>query len=217
MVGYIYYISNTVNNKLYVGKTISTLKERLGEHRRESRKQRTENRPLYRAMRKYGEDKFSIHLLEKVPFELLSEREMYWIDKLDTYANGYNATRGGEGKILLGEDLSELFIQDYRSGMNLSQIAEKHGCDMHTVLNRLRSVGINTKENAINQRKFKINQYDLNGKFIQSFSSFKDAARYLANNGVDATLKTISACVGRAAKGKLKTYHGFIWVYADES
>ena len=77
MIGYIYYISNTVNDKLYVGKTTSSLKERFKTHCKDSKRVYKEQRPLYRAMQKYGEDKFSIHLLEEAPEEHLAAREIF--------------------------------------------------------------------------------------------------------------------------------------------
>lgn len=61
-------------------------------------------KPLYLAMRKYGRENFSFTILEECELELLKEREIYWIEKLKTYDNGYNATRGGDlydGEIVL--------------------------------------------------------------------------------------------------------------------
>lgn len=50
---YIYQIINDVNGKIYVGKTIGTLEKRFKEHCRDANKKNTENRPLYRAIKKY--------------------------------------------------------------------------------------------------------------------------------------------------------------------
>ena len=54
-------------------------------------------------MLKYGIDNFEIKELEylKEGGKILSDREIYWIEKLGTYGhNGYNATKGGDGKTL---------------------------------------------------------------------------------------------------------------------
>jgi transposase len=60
------------------------------------------------AMRKYGRENFSFQILEECPEEQLAEREIYWIEKLNTYKEGYNETRGGdlpsEKSIHLGEE-----------------------------------------------------------------------------------------------------------------
>jgi hypothetical protein len=51
-------------------------------------------------------------------------------------------------------------------------------------------------------------QYDLNGKFINSYSSTGVAARTLG-------LKSGSH-IGECCRGKIKTYKGFIWRYAED-
>lgn len=71
-----------------------TLEKRFQEHCTDSKKFNLENRPLYLAMRKYGCDKFRIELLEEPEIEALAEREQFWISKLNTFHDGYNATLG---------------------------------------------------------------------------------------------------------------------------
>ena len=102
MFGYIYKITNKVNGKAYVGKTTDTVQVRWKEHLKDFKRKRCANRPLYRAIRKYGIDAFNVETLEKVKLENLSERETYWIEHFHTYTDGYNATSGGDGKVLYG-------------------------------------------------------------------------------------------------------------------
>ena len=47
-------------------------------------------------MNKYGLEHFRISLIEET--DKPEEREIYWIQKLNTYHFGYNATLGGDGK-----------------------------------------------------------------------------------------------------------------------
>ena len=65
-MGYIYKISNTVNNKVYIGQTVFSTEERWKQHISASFDTgfRGDNL-LYRAMRKYGRDKFHIETIEK--------------------------------------------------------------------------------------------------------------------------------------------------------
>ena len=77
MDGFIYKITNDINGKIYIGKTLNSLEHRFNEHKRASRKKYCENRPLYSAMRKYGVENFSITLIEKASIEILAEREIY--------------------------------------------------------------------------------------------------------------------------------------------
>lgn len=64
-MGYIYLITNKINNKKYVGKTTKSIKERWEEHLKDSKKEKCEIRPLYRAIRKYGIENFTIEEIEK--------------------------------------------------------------------------------------------------------------------------------------------------------
>lgn len=59
---YIYLITNDINNHQYIGKTeYSDIQKRFKEHYKESKKSRTEQRPLYRAIRKYGIELIAIY------------------------------------------------------------------------------------------------------------------------------------------------------------
>lgn len=51
-------------------------------------------------------------------------------------------------------------------------------------------------------------QYDLKGKFINSYSSTGEAARSLGIKN--------SSHIGECCRGKIKKYKGFIWRYADD-
>ena len=106
----IYVITNNVNGKQYIGLSKNCLK-RWADHYSKaytSKKEDDINKVLYKAMRKYGRENFSFRILEECSEEQLQEREIYWIDQLKTYDNGYNETRGGElsgpKSIHLGED-----------------------------------------------------------------------------------------------------------------
>lgn len=102
----IYKITNTVNGKVYVGQTVQKLRMRWALHKHQSLNR---NRPLYRAMRKYGISKFIIEELEVFPTgtnkERFDVREVFWIKELNSMApNGYNLTSGGNGKFFLSKE-----------------------------------------------------------------------------------------------------------------
>lgn len=103
--GIIYSILNKVNGHRYIGQTQQDLSKRWGQHIQESKT--FSDRPLYRAINKYGIGMFTVRIIEEdIPIDKLSERETYWIEQFDTYNKGYNATTGGEGGTIR-EDIKE--------------------------------------------------------------------------------------------------------------
>lgn len=90
-------IENILNGKFYIGKTVKTLQERFKQHIRCAK--RRVNRKLYDAMNHYGIDQFVIHVMEDniQSEDVLNEREIYWISKLNAVENGYNMAEGGQG------------------------------------------------------------------------------------------------------------------------
>ena len=94
-MGSIYKITNTVNDKSYIGKTIhdaekTRVKQHLYGHG---------NKLLNMAVKKYGVDVFAYEILHDgiIP-ELLDSYEIEEITKHNTVSpNGYNLTHGGDG------------------------------------------------------------------------------------------------------------------------
>ena len=146
MNGFIYKISNSINDKIYIGKTLSTIEKRFAQHQKDALKPEENNRPLYRAMRKYGPENFFVELIETVPLENLSEREKYWINYYHSYENGYNATLGGDGKQLYDYDA---IVKHFLDGSLVKELADEFGCCTDTICQALRLGGLNPKTNSI--------------------------------------------------------------------
>ncbi|MGA8490412.1 MAG: GIY-YIG nuclease family protein [Terriglobales bacterium] len=92
----VYVIRNRVNGKQYVGISNYGTANRWRGHVSEA--QTGTPYPLHRAIRKYGAACFTIHVLERCASDSkLKAAEVRWINKLDAYHNGYNATFGGDG------------------------------------------------------------------------------------------------------------------------
>ena len=91
----IYLIKNHVNGKQYVGLTVGSLESRLKQHFAAARKGR--KAPLPNAIRKYGEDAFSIELIrsDAISYEQLQDQEINEIATRGTIGNGYNSAIGG--------------------------------------------------------------------------------------------------------------------------
>lgn len=94
----IYCITNTVNGKQYVGQS-TDIDARWRHHRDLLNAGCHVNRHLQYAWNKYGAESFRFSVLEILEDDKhISEREIFWIQELDTFENGYNLTLGGEGQ-----------------------------------------------------------------------------------------------------------------------
>ena len=94
----IYYIK--FNNKYYIGKDFEINKlKRIKEHINILKKNSHYNTYLQRAYNKYGHANMEYGVLKELDCskEELSEIEKEYIQKYDSYHNGYNLTLGGEG------------------------------------------------------------------------------------------------------------------------
>ena len=207
-MGYIYLITNNVNGNKYVGKTELSIEERWGQHIKDSKKEKCEIRPLYRAIRKYGVENFSIKEIDTGQGEELNNKEQYWIQHYDTYKNGYNATLGGDGKILLEYDE---IIKTYLLNHNATEVARTLVCSVDSVYKILKANDVPiTKNTEIITEKYakEIVQYDKKGNFLQIHRSAHDAARFL---GDERYRQHIQECL----KGKRKSAYGYLWRYKD--
>jgi len=202
---YIYKVTNNINGKIYVGKTLHSIEKRWKEHCLDYKKERCEKRPLYRAMKKYGQNNFSIEQLEECDADILNEREIFWIEKLGSFKHGYNATIGGDGKQFV--DIN-LIYSLWDSEHNIREISGVTNYDEGTIKKWLAIRGISKEE--IKNRKTKnfvipVAMIDINtDKILKVFSSITEAEKELKDNG-----KHISS----VCKGKRKTAKGYKWKY----
>ena len=97
--GVIYLLTNTINGKVYVGKTKESARTRWKRHCRVANSiSRCCNIALYCAIRKYGAESFSIQVVAHAPLSGLSAMERIWIVLMNSRTpNGYNMTDGGDG------------------------------------------------------------------------------------------------------------------------
>jgi group I intron endonuclease len=93
--GVVYKITNLVNGAAYIGITVQGARVRFRHHWKDSK--RVDNL-LYRAMRKYGREAFSLEVLATAPSADLPRIEREMILAHNTFARdgGYNSTLGGE-------------------------------------------------------------------------------------------------------------------------
>lgn len=210
-MAYIYVITNLINQKRYVGKTTKTIEQRWKAHIADSKRDNIKNRPLYKAFAKYGINNFIIQELEHCSAEEASDKEQYWINKLDTYHNGYNATLDGDSKHYY--DYQEI-AKKYLELKTLKATSTFFQCDIETV--RKACLDQNIKIiSASEHNKKKIAMYDLNNNFICNFNSLIEAYQWLYQNHFTLvkTPRGVTSHISAVCKGKRKTAYKHIWKY----
>ena len=203
-MAYIYQIKNKINNKIYVGKTLETIEKRWKEHCNDYLKKKTEKRPLYIAMKKYGIENFFIEVIEECFPEDINERERYWIEYLGSFKEGYNATLGGDGKHYLDY---ELIFKLYKENKTYKEIAEILNCDFSSITKVLENYNVTKEERAeqrIQHNNKPVAKLDKNTlEIIEVYKSIKEAERENGNS------RHIASC----CNGARKTCKGFKWKY----
>ena len=167
---------------------------------------RTNRRPLYDAIKKYGKEHFYIELIEETNSP--DEREKFWIEYYDTFNNGYNATVGGDGKRYCDYDS---VLQLYNEGKSIREIASILHYDTHTCSAALRENHISAEDKIKHGRnviKKRVAQIDINSnEIIHIYDSLKDAYAVLG--------KEQSGHIASVCNGDRKIAYGYKWRYVD--
>ena len=212
-MGYIYLITNKINNKKYVGQTINSINTRWIQHKCEAKYLRPD---VYfiRALRKYGTDNFIVEQLEECDNSLLDEREQYYI-KLYNSNNkeyGYNSTIGGNSNNRKYEREDILNLWD--EGLTIKEIAQQLLCCYQTVSTVLSDNGINeslrrsrSMQKASEAKKKPILQYSLDGQLVNRFSCINDA---IQKTGFHET------SIRDVCNHRRHSANGYIWCHEDE-
>ena len=94
MIG-IYSIYSKSQDKYYIGKSKDVYK-RIQKHLSDLRLNHHHSDYLQHVYNKYGENDLEFKVLQECTYEETSELEKYYIQKFDSYNNGFNSTLGGE-------------------------------------------------------------------------------------------------------------------------
>jgi group I intron endonuclease len=215
---WIYCITNKTTGKKYIGKTKRPVSTRWASHCYDAFKRQLDTH-FARALRQHGKNDFIIEVVEECADVChLSERERFWIESFDTYHNGYNSTKGGDGG--LGIKWSE----EAKKRQSKNRIGMKFSEEHKTNLSKSHqgkppwNKGLATIDNPltgrcrskevclrISQGKFKkVQQISLDGKLIAVFESIKEAALIL---GIQS--QNITKC----CKGLRTKTGGYRWSY----
>lgn len=92
----IYAIKNEITQKYYIGQS-QNIKSRWNCHRYELNNNIHINQHLQNSWNKYGENNFSFKIIELCNTEDLDDKEKYWISYFNSFKEGYNMDKGGQG------------------------------------------------------------------------------------------------------------------------
>lgn len=191
MYGIIYKALNTVNSKVYIGQTTMTLEQRKASHKSNWR-----CRLIYRAILKYGYDKFQWEILAECESrEMLDKNEEFFIGKFQSCNHdfGYNLKSGGEGNGKHSEETKLL----------LSQIAKASG--QKPTNSRTINITIENRLIMSEQRGGKpFECHTKDGKYIGKFVSLGHASKELGVIGLH---------IRKNLKGRKRTCCGYIFKY----
>lgn len=210
-MAYIYQITNDINGKIYIGKTERSIEERFKEHCRD--RNRYLDRPLYRAMNKYGIEHFHIILLEET--DCPEERETFWIEQKQSYKYGYNATIGGDGKKYLDYDLIRSVYNEVENAKEVSRLLGISPDSVYTAVKQQRELKSSQEVSRIKNSKI-VHMYK-NGELINSFPSLKEASLYLQSNKITLAKdeRGIATHIRECANGKRNSAYGYVWKWSS--
>lgn len=243
--GRVYKITNTVNGKIYVGQTKTSLTKRFTSHKCESKKERYTTE-LYKEMREYGSEKFKIEPLSEIKTNtkedlssMLNVLERQYISNLKPE---YNVSPGGIGHtgVHWTEERREKF-KELMSGENNPNFGKEMSNETREKLSK------SLKGRVISEESRKKRSETMKGvpKSDETRMKMKESASKRTNNlpsgkdhhssksieqydkegnllgtfeSIHHAAKKLSVQPGgicMCCKGKLKTTGGFIFKYKD--
>lgn len=180
----VYKITNKITGKIYIGITNQGSGARYRHHWYESRI--GEPSPIHRSMAKYGEDNFTLEIIDFAKtYEELKEKEKFWIKKFNSTDRniGYNLTEGGDGTF--GRTHSEETKEKIRQKALGRKISEETKKKMSEA--RIGKCSDKQREHlkkiSIQAKAIPVLQFSKTGEFIAKYESVSEAARQTGING----------------------------------
>lgn len=215
MKGYVYSITSP-SNKVYVGITLTTPKNRFREHIAFS-KRGNSNRKISNAFRKYGPDNLKLSTLEILEhdvkeelYKALCEREKFHIHNLDTFINGYNCTLGGEGTVGMVGELNPFYGKKHNPE-TVAKFKEMAKLRRHTPESRkkLSEAGKGRKHKAESIQKMK----EVQRKRSKRVICLDNQIIYPSLTNCSEQLKITRSDIRKVCEGKRITAHGMKFRY----
>lgn len=198
------YLVKFPNNKVYVGITCQSVDKRISRHKLDAKN--NSQYKFHRALRKYGEVEVCI-LERNLTRQEANKKEMYYIEKYDSFNFGYNSTLGGDNP-------SENFIYSENSLEGKisfrEKITKKFKCPKYTEKRR------QITKKACNTTKARNNMSLAKGSKL--FSAFciktnKKMGTWLNQVICAEDLGVHRSGVGKCLRGEMRTHKGYRFSY----
>ena len=234
-MGVIYKITNTVNNKVYIGQTRRTFEQRKKQHLKSFKEQKTRT-ALINSVISHGVDKFIFNIIEECNDDNLDEREIFYINEYNSIVpNGYNIQLGGRriytvknkntnGRSVCQYTIDGNFINEFKSASHAETYTTIDSsrilkcCHNKAIssgkfrwsfekLEKLEPIVIDYSKYIPHIAKRNVYQFDLNGKILNMFLSIKEASEKTSTS-----VDLIRHCISGQSKTTHKLYQ---WSYEE--
>lgn len=203
-IGRIYIIKNRMNDKVYIGKTIQSLKDRWYKHTDKW----SNCTKLKEAMSSLGKENFYIEILEDdIPYHLLDDKERNYIKLYNSIKFGYNIKEGNSnfrGRTVhkISYDIKERIREDYLNGVSPVDIASHFKIGITSVYNTLSELlvpknynkgGFNSKAKINLSKLIELKQLGYGTAFIADyFKVAKSSVKRYINRHKDIIFPRVS-------------------------
>lgn len=217
-MAYIYKVRNVINNKVYIGKTNTSVSLRWNRHIRDAFSTvdgyYKYDFKFYRAIRKYGWRNFEVTTIGEYPDNIISQKEVEYISIYDSYHKGYNSTLGGEGnsKIEISSEDAQLCIEMYKSGDSYNKICDTLGLPLRRVMDIIHS-SIPDKVRTVKDQMKPVAMLDKKWNKITEFESIAKVVEYLKENYNPCIKDTNVYYLVKKAALNGNTAYGYHWMF----
>lgn len=148
----IYMYKNKINEKYYICQS-KNLERRHKQHiyRTFNSSTKEYNSIIHKAFRKYGINSFEYVILEECSIEDLNSKELYYINKFNSFNNGYNFSLGTSQPQGEKENIINITDDLLEGILNIKEISEKYNISDRTIR------AINTGETWVRDIDYPIN------------------------------------------------------------